>query len=148
MTPIIPLNDTPVSGGDDSTEEQFIPPTPEQRAQVSHTAHLGLRPSVIAAIFGVSLAYLVASYGPELSHPTTAPQKVVLRSLYELAARQKSAAATIFWIKNFASHLLPPPSEDRKASSQKTKPPEVHPKRNSRLQFTVYNNDHEPNHPL
>jgi hypothetical protein len=141
MTPLIPLNDTPVAGTDDPTVEQIPEPTPEQRAQVSYTAHLGLRPSVIAAIFSVSLSYLATTFPTELSHPTTAPQKAVLRSLYELAARQKSATATIFWLKNFTSHLLPPPPERSKTSQ----PPS---RRRERLQFTVYNNDGEPNHPL
>jgi hypothetical protein len=105
----------------------------------------------MAALFGVSLSYLAATFTTDLSPAVTAPQKCVLRSLYELAVRQKSASATIFWLKNFASHLLPPPqtpkTSQKAKSSNKQSDDDLPPKHLRRLQFSVYNNDGEPNYP-
>ena len=118
--------------------------TPGQLADARAMAVHGVNPNVIAELLDVSDVELVGVHGGELKTAITSKEKSnVDNALYEMAASKTSSAATLFWVKSYG---IPPttPQSDTAAKPDKYKRFSGDP--NEPVKFTVYNNDHEPNH--
>jgi hypothetical protein len=116
--------------------------TPEQLSQAIRLAALGMRHIAISQFFSVSLPGLMQVCGSEIRAAARATHQAVLQALHDMALSQRYPAATIFWAKTFCAAILPTPP-----ASQKPSKPEPHRyNTDDTFDFTVYNNDHEPNH--
>ena len=115
----------------------------EQQRNIREMASSGVRPPLIANSLGVALTDLLETAGDEIAKAAMAPHHAVLKSLHAQAVSQKSAAATIFWLRNMCADLLRPvpkePSKSRRAN-EPLAPEDFRP-----IEFDVYCNDGEPN---
>jgi hypothetical protein len=133
MEPILPIA---------HLEDSDPTATPEQFSQAIRLASLGMRHIAISQFFSVPLPCLMQICGSQIRAAARATHQAVLQALHEMALSQRYPAATIFWAKTFCAAILPTPP----AAQKPPKPERQQYYQGDTFDFTVYNNDHEPNH--
>jgi hypothetical protein len=120
-------------------------PSDEQRGEIQEMARLCVSEKAIAKQIGAQLPDLNAECGKAIAAVRLQTNMEVLSVLHEMATNRRNLSATLFWVKTHCMDLFEQDNPETPVSPKSSKDINSIPKHLRRLEFTVYNNDGEPN---